>query len=174
MTRFENEQWHISAGETAKVFETRFGRVAINVCYDAEFPLIARSQAEAGAHVILVPSCTDTIAGYHRVRVGCQARALENQCSVVQAPLVGTADWSEAVDVNLGAAGVFVPPDRGFPSDGVIALGTLNDSQWLYAEIDLSAVESVRNEGQVFNYRDWPRQWAKVDDSVPALILPLS
>jgi predicted amidohydrolase len=27
-----------------------------------------------------VPSCTDAAAGYHRVRVACQARALENQC----------------------------------------------------------------------------------------------
>ena len=80
MTRFENEQWLISAGDEIRVFDTDFGKIAINICYDSEFPLIARQQVEAGADLILVPSCTDTQAGFHRVRLGCQARALENQC----------------------------------------------------------------------------------------------
>lgn len=158
MTRFENERWFIGAGREARVFDTALGRLAINVCYDSEFPLIARAQVEAGANLILVPSCTDTLAGYHRVRVGCQARALENQCVVVQAPTVGEAPWSEAVDVNVGAAGVFGPPDRGFPDDGVLALGELNVPGWVYAEVDLARVEQVRQAGQVFNHRDWARQ----------------
>ena len=96
MTRFENEQWHISRGLEIKVFETRYGKIAINICYDSEFPHYARKQIELGANLILVPSCTDTEAGYYRVRIGCQARALENQCYVVQASLVGLAEWSEA------------------------------------------------------------------------------
>ena len=158
MTRFERESWQISGAPTLKVFDTALGRIAVNLCYDCEFPLLARAQAEAGAELILVPSCTDTPAGYHRVRVGCQARALENQCIVVQSPLVGEAPWSAAVDVNVGAAGVFGPPDRGFPEDGVLALGTMNRAQWLYADIDLAAVAAVRGNGQVFNHRHWPEQ----------------
>lgn len=86
MTRFENERWGIGAGDTIKTFDTAFGRIGIDICYDSEFPLIARRQVEQGADVILVPSCTDTLAGYWRVRIGCQARALENQCYVVQSP----------------------------------------------------------------------------------------
>jgi predicted amidohydrolase len=158
MTRFENERWLIRKGTGIKVFETAFGRIGINVCYDVEFPLIARAQAEAGAVVILAPSCTDTLAGYHRVRVGCQARALENQCFVVQAPTVGEAPWSEAVDVNVGAAGVYAPPDRGLPDNGIVAMGELNKPQWVYADLDLKAIERVRREGQVFNARDWKAQ----------------
>ncbi|HEX4894799.1 MAG TPA: carbon-nitrogen hydrolase family protein [Solimonas sp.] len=158
MTRFEREQWHISPAPGLKVFDTALGRIAVNICYDSEFPLLARAQAEAGAELILVPSCTDTLAGYHRVRVGCQARALENQCLVVQSPLVGEAPWSPAVDVNVGAAGVFGPPDRGFPDDGVLALGPMNQAQWLFADVDLAAVARVRAEGQVFNHRHWPEQ----------------
>ncbi len=158
MTRFERESWHITGGDVLKVFETAFGRIAINICYDCEFPLLARAQVEAGVELILVPSCTDTLAGYHRVRVGCQARALENQCIVAQAPLVGEAPWSLAIDVNLGAAGVFGPPDRGFPDDGVLALGEMNRAAWLYAELDLAAVSRVRAEGQVCNHRHWGEQ----------------
>ncbi len=158
MTRFEREAWQIHGAPALKVFDTALGRIAINLCYDCEFPLLARAQAEAGAELLLVPSCTDTLAGYHRVRVGCQARALENQCVVVQSPLVGDAPWSAAIDTNVGAAGVFGPPDRGFPDDGVLAIGDMNRAQWLYADVDLDAVATVRREGQVFNHRHWVEQ----------------
>lgn len=158
MTRFENEQWHIHGGDELKIFATEYGKVAINICYDSEFPLLARQQAVAGADLILVPSCTDTLAGYHRVKIGCQARALENQCYVVQACLVGEAPWSEAVDVNIGASAVYTPVDRGFPDNGVLACGELNKVQWVFADLALAAIATVREQGQVFNYRDWPLQ----------------
>ncbi|WP_367026944.1 carbon-nitrogen hydrolase family protein [Methylococcus sp. ANG] len=162
MTRFENEQWLISPGKEIRTFDTEFGRIGINICYDSEFPMIARRQVEMGANLILVPSCTDTVAGYHRVRIGCQARALENQCYVVQSPTVGSAPWSEAVDVNVGAAAIYTPVDYGYPDDGILAIGELNRPQWVYAEIDLGSIARVRETGQVFNYRDWPAQFELV------------
>jgi predicted amidohydrolase len=158
MTRFENEQWLITRGNELKCFNTEFGKIAINICYDSEFPMLARKQVEAGANLILVPSCTDTLAGYHRVKIGCQARALENQCFVVQSPTVGDAPWSEAVDVNIGAAAIYTPVDRGFPDNGVLAVGELNAVQWVFAEISLVACTQIRSQGQVFNFRDWPLQ----------------
>lgn len=159
MTRFENEQWFISAGQDLKCFDTDFGRIAINICYDSEFPMLARKQVEMGANLILVPSCTDTLAGFHRVKIGCQARALENQCFVVQACLVGNAPWSEAVDINIGSAGIYTPVDRGHPDNGILAAGELNAVQWVYGEVALDACATVREQGQVFNYRDWPLQY---------------
>lgn len=170
MTRFEREQWQISGEPELKVFDTTLGRIAVNICYDSEFPLQARAQCEAGAEIILVPSCTDTLAGYHRVRVGAQARALENQCYVVQSPIVGEAAWSPAVDVNIGAAGVYGPPDRGFPDDGVIAQGELNLPAWLYATIDPAKVAQVRSEGAVFPFRHWPESCAA---AAPLRLTPL-
>lgn len=158
MTRFETELWGISGGDRLKVFGTALGRIGINICYDVEFPLLARAQVQAGAIIILAPSCTDTTAGYWRVRIGAQARALENQCVVVQAPLVGSVDWSAAVDVNVGAAGLYTPPDRGLPDDGVIAAGSWCEPQWLIADVSPASLEAVRVDGQVFNHRDWGRQ----------------
>lgn len=158
MTRFENEQWLIHPGKDIKVIDTDIGRMAINICYDVEFPLIAYQQVKAGADVILAPSCTDTNAGFHRVRIGCQARALENQCYVLQSPTFGKADWSEAVDVNTGRASIYTPVDYGFPDNGILAEGSIDTTQWVYAELDLTEIAKVRQEGQVFNYRDWPLQ----------------
>lgn len=158
MTRFEREEWGITGGHELRVFETALGRVAINICYDAEFPLLARAQVEAGAELILVPSCTDALAGYHRVRIGAQARALENQCIVVQSPLIGAAPWSAAIDVSTGCAHVFGPPDLGFPHDGVLASGVLDEPGWVYADVDLASIRRVREQGQVLNHRHWPEQ----------------
>lgn len=158
MTRFEREQWHVSAGAEINVFDTQAGRFGIAICYDSEFPLIARAMSEAGASMILVPSCTDSAHGYHRVRVAAQARALENQCYVVQSPTVGEAPWSPAVDANVGAAGVFGPPDIGFPDDGVVAIGHLNEPSWVIADLELEAVKTVRREGRVLNDKHWAEQ----------------
>jgi predicted amidohydrolase len=158
MTRFENEQWLIEGSNDVRVFDTELGKVGIAICYDSEFPLIARRMVEMGADVILVPSCTDTLAGYWRVRIGCQARALENQCYVVQSSTVGDAAWSSAVDVNTGTGAVYTPVDRGFPDDGVLVSGELNRSGWTFANVNPAALAQVRRNGQVFNYRDWDGQ----------------
>lgn len=158
MTRFENEQWLIHAGQQIKVIDTDIGRIGINICYDSEFPLIANQQVKAGADLILVPSCTDTQAGFHRVRIGCQARALENQCYVVQSPTFGEARWSEAVDVNTGRASIYTPVDYGFPDNGILIEGAADKPGWVCADLDLAEIARVRQEGQVFNYRDWSLQ----------------
>ncbi|MCP4866596.1 MAG: carbon-nitrogen hydrolase family protein [Alteromonas sp.] len=161
MTRFENEQWHISPGNEIKVIDTTLGRIGIHICYDSEFPLIANHQVAAGADLLLVPSCTDTQAGFHRVRIGCQARALENQCYVVQSPTVGDASWSPAVDANTGRASIYCSVDYGFPAKGILVEGENSDPAWVYATVDLGEIARIRNEGQVFNYRDWPKQFEK-------------
>jgi predicted amidohydrolase len=155
MTRFEREEWGIAPGTCSRVFHTELGVIGVAICYDAEFPLLVRRQVEAGAEIILVPSCTDTLAGYHRVALSCRARALENQCFVVQAPTVGGAAWSIAVDQNWGAAAVYGPVDRGFASDGVVAQGALDTPGWVFGDLDLAELARVRREGQVTNHRDW-------------------
>ena len=156
MTRFERELWGISPGDAQAVLDLGDGlRLGVAICYDAEFPLIARRLVAAGANVLAVPSCTDALAGYHRVRIAAQARALENQCYVIQAPTVGLAPWSIAVDENVGAAGVFAPSDRGFPADGVVALGALDRPEVLVTELDLARLDDVRADGQVLGHRDW-------------------
>lgn len=157
-TRVEREKWRIAAGEGLRVFDTALGLIGIALGYDAEFPLLVRALAAAGAQVILVPSCSDTLAGYHRVRVAAAARALESQCYVVQAPTVGEARWSPAVGGNIGAAGVFAPPDRGFPDDGVVVMGELNRPSWVHAALELDRLAAVRRGGDGLNLRHWDEQ----------------
>lgn len=157
MTRFEAERWGVHPGATPRVFDTPWGRIGICVCYDIEFPKHARAQVEQGAWLILAPSCTDSLHGFSRIRIGAQARALENQCFVAVAPTVGLAPWSAALDENHGQCAVYGPPDRGFPEDGVVSAGAFDTPGWTFATLDPALVDHVRQHGAVLNHRDFPR-----------------
>lgn len=158
MTGFEKKAGTIHGGDALKVLDAGGSRAAIAVCYDIEFPLPVRAQCEAGAKLLIVPSCTDAAAGAMRVRVGCLARALENRCYVAQSVTAGEAPWSPALDFNAGEATVYAPIDAGFPSDGILAQ-TQDDQVWAFADLDFEALEASRGQAQVANDRDWPDQF---------------
>ncbi len=156
MTRFEGEVWDVVPGGPLQVFETDLGKIGILICYDSEFPLLGRALTECD--VICVPSVTETLAGYWRVRIGSMARALENQCVTAMSSVVGQADWSEALGSSFGTGGIFGPPDRGFPETGVLAVGEINVPGWTYAEADLAQIAEVRRDGIVLNRSHWAHQ----------------
>jgi predicted amidohydrolase len=172
MTPFETD-WGISAGTQLRVFDTVLGLVGITICYDSEFPLIARAMAEAGAELLLVPSCTERVSGYHRVRTGSRARALENQIAAVVSPTVGDALWSPAVDKNTGSAGIYVPSEQTVSDTGILAQGELNAAQWVTADVDMARLRHLRTSGEMRNYIDWPNQLgaSKLADKVEIVTL---
>ncbi len=157
MTPFERD-WGISAGGPVRIFKTAIGTFGIAICYDSEFPLLVHAMAQAGAGVVLVPSCTERISGYHRVRTGCKARALENTIATIQSPTVGDAPWSPAVDFNAGAAGIYVPSEHEVSDTGVLAEGRLNEAAWVAGEIDMARLARVRETGEMRNVQDWALQ----------------
>ncbi len=157
LTGFEKATGVIDPGDALKVVDIEGVRAGISVCYDSEFPLPVRAQYEAGARLLLVPSCTDTDAGATRVQVGCLARALENRIFVARAVTAGQAPWSPALDANTGEATLYAPMDAGFPADGILAR-TRGDEAWAVAELDFARLEGTRGRAQVANDRDWPAQ----------------
>lgn len=158
MTRFEREQWGVAAGSPLRLFATELGNIGITICYDSEFPLLARALVDAGMEVLLVPSCTEADHGYWRVRLGAQARALEGQCYAVHSPTVGQAPWSPAVDTSTGAAAIYAPPDGDFPGDGVVALGEKDAVRWVFGAVDTDRISALRRDGGVLNATHWAEQ----------------
>lgn len=157
MTPFERE-WGIVGGQHQRVFDTSLGRIGIAVCYDSEFPLLVRAQAEAGADLILIPSCTERVSGAHRVRTAALARALENGCATILSPTVGDAPWCLTVDHNEGIGGIYVPAEARVSKTGVLAEGRLSEPGWIFADIDLGALEDLRTTGEMRNANDWNAQ----------------
>jgi predicted amidohydrolase len=156
-TPFERD-WGLVPGEKLSVFETSLGRIGVSICYDSEFPLLVRAMIEAGAEVILIPACTELVSGYHRVRTAAMARALEGGCATVVSPTVRDSIWSPAVDVNCGAAGIYVPAEAGISDTGVLAEGALNVTGWVYGIIDLAALAHLAESGEMRNRADWRHQ----------------
>jgi predicted amidohydrolase len=157
MTPFER-RWGVSGGGGLRLFETALGRIGIAICYDSEFPLLVRALTEAGADIVLIPSCTEFASGYNRVRMAARARALESTCVTVLSPTIGDAPWSPAVDRNAGAAGIFVPPDHGFSDTGVVAEGVFNQPQWVFADVALDRLREIKAAGEMRNSADWSAQ----------------
>jgi predicted amidohydrolase len=157
LTGFEKHAGVIEPGDALKVFDTPFGRIAINICYDAEFPLYARAQRQAGARLLLVPSCTDTAAGATRVRIGSMARALENRLFVAQSVTAGEAPHNPALDTNTGSASIYAPSDRGLPANGILAVAE-PAATWLIADVDFATLETTLQSAQVAIPADWDAQ----------------
>jgi predicted amidohydrolase len=74
-------------GQDYPVFDTRFGKLGIMICYDGFFPEVARELANRGAEVIAWPvwGCNPLLA---------RARACENHAYLVSSTYEGTAsEW---------------------------------------------------------------------------------
>lgn len=155
MTRFENEQWKISPGEKKlKVFNSPFGKWAVQICYDSEFPLMSLLLAQQGIDVLFAPSCTEAEAGATRVHISCQARAIENQIYTVVSQTIGDCSWNPAVDKNFGYSGFYSPADYGFPSNGILTQSPPQVEASTEWELDLNKIRTIRSEGQVRNRKD--------------------
>jgi predicted amidohydrolase len=154
MTRFENEEWKVSPRNRLSVFETAFGKVAVAICYDVEFPEVARAAARHGAHILVVPSCTDDRQGFLRVRYCAQARAIENQMYVIQSSTVGSLPMVPAVSLNYGQASILTPSDFPFSRNGILAEGNVNQEMMVIGELNLRTILDTRTSGTVLPLLD--------------------
>jgi predicted amidohydrolase len=154
LTPEERKEWPLMPGDRYAVFDTRVGRVAIQVCYDIEFPEGSRILADMGAELICCPSYTDAAAGYWRVRNCGQARAIENQLIVAVSGIVGQMPGVAQIDTGYCRAGVFAPCDRPYPANGVLAEGASNRSGLVCAIVDLDVLHENRTGGAVSPYFD--------------------
>lgn len=173
MTPFERN-WGINPGTSLSIIRTAIGNFAVTICYDVEFPLLARAAALNDVDCLLVPSCTERVSGFHRVRTGALARALENTVAAVQSPTVGDAEWSPAVDFNTGAGGVYVPAEHGVSEDGVIAQGHINQPGWVSATVDLGRLRRIRETGEMRNFADWSLQPGGENSTVSTTVIDMT
>lgn len=153
-TPHEKKDWIMQGGTRLKLFDTDFGRIGILICYDVEFPELARLLSDQEMQILLVPFWTDTKNGYLRVRRCAQARAIENECYVAIAGSIGNLPQVDSVDIQYGQTAVFSPSDFAFPHDAIMAETTPNTEMTLIVDVDLDKLQTLQNEGSVRNYLD--------------------
>lgn len=154
ITTNEAKWWGVKPGNEIRVFNTDCGKVAINVCYDVEFPEMARIACNKGAKILFVPFSTDEKHGHLRVRLCAQARAIENQIFVATAGTIGNIPSVENMDINYAQSGIYTPSDFSFPPDAVAGEASTNIETVVIADLDLAALERARNTGTVLNWKD--------------------
>jgi predicted amidohydrolase/predicted N-acetyltransferase YhbS len=153
-TPSERRWWNIRGGYGASVIPTDCGPIGVMICYDSEFPEMARHLVDQGAMLLFVPFCTDERRGYLRVRYCCQARAVENQCYVVTSGVVGNLPNVENMDIHYAESAILTPSDFPFARDGVAADTAPNTETIAIADLSIDDLLTSRQSGAVQNLRD--------------------
>ncbi|MEZ5999279.1 GNAT family N-acetyltransferase [Hyphomonas sp.] len=153
-TPSERMWWNIKGGKGALAIQTDCGPIGVMICYDSEFPELARHLVDQGALMLFVPFCTDERRGYLRVRYCCQARAVENQCYVALSGVVGNLPNVENMDIHYAESCILTPSDFPFARDGVAADTAPNTETIALADLSLSDLLTARQSGAVQNLKD--------------------
>lgn len=154
ITPSEYNDWGMTGGNKIKVFDTDCGRIGILICYDVEFPELARIYAEQGMQILFVPFLTDTQNGYNRVRYCAQARAIENECYVAIAGCVGNLPKVNNMDIQYAESAIFTPSDFQFPTNAIKAEATPNTEMTIIGDVDLELLKELHEFGSVRNLKD--------------------
>lgn len=149
ITPNEKEDWNFRPGDKIRVFDTPYGRIAIVICYDIEFPELSRLLALAGVEIIFVPTSTDERKAYNRVRMASQACAISNYVYVAISVNVGNLPTIKNYLLNYGQSAVFTPSDHPFPTDACAAQAEPNCETVVTAELDMVTLAQQRELGSV-------------------------
>ncbi len=150
----ERRWWGVNPGTHLEVFDTDCGKISIQICYDIEFPELARISTAKGARIIFVPSNTDTRQGYMRVRQCALARCIENHVYTVVSGCTGNLPFVDNAGIHFAQSAILTPVDFAFPRDGVASESTANVESLLIHDIDLELVRRHRQTGVVQNWKD--------------------
>jgi len=146
--------WNIKGGDSIDAIPTDCGPIGVLICYDSEFPELARRLVDEGARIIFVPFCTDSRQGYMRVRYCSQARAIENQCFVVMSGNVGNLPNVANMDIQYAQSCILTPCDFPFARDGIAAEASENVETLTISDVNLADLSWARAEGTVQNLAD--------------------
>lgn len=142
VTLSETEQYRESdgyrAGGNAVNADTAFGKIGMTICYDIRFPHLYRGLAKSGASILLIPAAFAQPTGRAHWEVLLRARAIETGCFVIAAAQTGEHQTSQGRPRKTYGHSMIVSPW------GEIMADAGEDNGIIYADLDLSLVESTR------------------------------
>ncbi|MGV3768230.1 MAG: GNAT family N-acetyltransferase [Chitinophagaceae bacterium] len=154
ITPHEKKWWGVKPGKKVEVMDTDCGKIAILICYDVEFPELARIAVKKGASILFVPFNTDERRAYLRVRYCSQARAIENQVYVVLAGSVGNLPEVDNLDIQYAQSAILTPSDVEFQRDGVAAIAEAGEETLIFQDLDMNLLKRHQYFGSVQTIKD--------------------
>jgi Predicted amidohydrolase len=123
---WEDERKHFVPGDGFAAIALDFGKLGVQICYDAGFPESSRTLALQGAELLVVPSAF-SLPDKHRWDLYFPARALENTCFVAAVNGVGGQGAFELYGNNKVAG----------PRGELLLDGVMHEETMQIVEIDL-------------------------------------
>ena len=141
------EKFYFKPGDLGyPVFETRYGRVGVYICYDRHFPEGARALGLAGAEIVFIPSATTAGHSEYLWKLEQVSHAVANGYFVGTSNRVGVEQpWAFG---EFYGTSYFADP-RG----SILACGARDRDELVCAELDLDLIETVRKQWQFFRDR---------------------
>ena len=141
------EKYYFKPGNLGyPVFQTRYAKVGVYICYDRHFPEGARELGLNGAEIVFNPSATVAGLSEYLWKLEQPAHAVANGYFVGAINRIGTeAPW------NIGefyGQSYFCDP-RG----QMLAMASRDQDELLIADLDLDKIREVRNTWQFFRDR---------------------
>lgn len=130
-----------TSGRDITVFDTRYGRFGVAICFDVRFPELFRAMAKRGAQMIFLPAQFNMKTGPVHWEMSLRMRAVDNEVFFAGA----SAARHEGFSYECWGHSMVVDPF------GPILAAADEKEQILYAEIDLSRTEVVRAQLPTFN-----------------------
>ncbi len=149
ITPAERNEGGIEPGMALRIFHTPLARIAIQVCYDIEFPEVSRLLTLAGAEIIFVPFYAEEKKAYYRIRHCAQARAVENFIYVVMTGSVGNMHTQSGSFLHYSQAAILTPSDFSFPEKGIEGEADPNVEAVVVSELALSSLSQQRHVATV-------------------------
>ncbi len=141
------EKFYFTPGNTGyPVFDTRFARVGVYICYDRHFPEGARALGLNGAEIVFNPSATVAGLSEYLWELEQPAHAVANGYFIAAINRVGTeAPWKIG---HFYGKSYFCNP-RG----KIFAQASREKDELLVANLNLDEIQEVRNTWQFFRDR---------------------
>lgn len=139
--RLMDEEKYLQAGDKPGTLTIEGERAGMMICYDIRFPELARKLALQGAKLLFVPAEWPH-PRLHHWRTLLTARAIENQMFVIACNRMGKSGETSF----FGHSMVLDPWGETIAEAG-------EEETILYADIDLTLVDTVRNKIPVFEDR---------------------
>ena len=148
------EKFYFNPGDTGfKVWNTKYAKIGVGICWDQWFPEAARSMVLNGAELLLYPTAIggepeddgfDSSDMWQRAMIG---HAASNQIPVIASNRIGTEKGIDIENYFYGRS--FVTNHTG----DKIAEGSRDREEVLIGKINLSEAETLRNVWGVFRDR---------------------
>ena len=158
---YYQEKFYFTPGNTGfKVWETRFGRIGVGICWDQWFPEAARAMALMGAQLLLYPTAigsepileTDSMPHWRRTM---QGHAAANVVPVIAANRYGL-ESVEPCDENGGQRSALQFYGSSFITDEtgeLIVQAERSGDSVITAKLDLEQADKARLEWGLFRDR---------------------